>query len=59
MFLKFCEFDIRENVFVYVSCIIKCDKSFLFNEFCKNKKRNHISVNCTLFYIRPKVFISF
>jgi len=26
-------------MFVDVSCIIRCDKSFIFNEFCKNKRK--------------------
>ena len=35
----FCQFDIGKNMFVDVSCIIRCDKSFIFNEFCKNKRK--------------------
>jgi hypothetical protein len=59
IFFNFCRFDINKNVSVDVSCIIKCEIVFFFFLFCKNKKINHIFVNCSLFYILPKVCISF
>ena len=51
MFLfKFCRFEFRKNVFVDVSCIIKCDKPFLLSELRKIKQEITLLVNYTLFY---------
>jgi len=38
----FCRIEFRKYVFVDVSCNIKCDKSFLFNQFCNNITRNQL-----------------
>jgi hypothetical protein len=48
IFLSFVNLTSEKNVFVDVSCIIKCDKSFLFNRFLKIKVKSYF---CKLYFV--------